>query len=443
MMLNFAAYVFAFLAYYAVGFAFQFGACSRSTRRPRILGGTPTTESLPYRQRSVGLSGGQRLLPDRSSVRCQAVICLTLFEVVFMETAGYIIVGAICERITFWAFLLCELFIGALLYPSFRLLGLGRRMDFAAGIRPCTLGHGYVDFAGSTVVHGVGGFCAMALAVILGPRLGKYGPDGKPRAFPASQSCFCRDGHVRPAIWLDGFQSRFDPGRDRPADFGNRHEYQSGCRRGLSGGDGACGTSCLASRTSRWPVTACLPAWSRSPLLARLYRRQLAVVIGIVAGYCRVSSVFYSTNACLRSMILAARFRSTDTADGSARCAVGIFADGTYGAGWNGVGVASYLGQGRPRRHWIDPRRFLAVLDATRRSHVISCLFVHGHLRGFQGRQCLALDARLERSGAYGSRCAGVRNARVSRRRRGNADCGIAGSAARSLGIERERPKRL
>jgi ammonia channel protein AmtB len=43
---------------------------------------------------------------------------LTLFEVVFMETAGYIIVGAICERITFWAFLLCELFIGAILYPS-------------------------------------------------------------------------------------------------------------------------------------------------------------------------------------------------------------------------------------------------------------------------------------------------------------------------------------
>ena len=43
--------------------------------------------------------------------------CLTLFEVVFMETAGYIIVGAICERITFWAFLLCELFVGGMLYP--------------------------------------------------------------------------------------------------------------------------------------------------------------------------------------------------------------------------------------------------------------------------------------------------------------------------------------
>src|SRR5262249_58178769 len=44
---------------------------------------------------------------------------LMLFEVVFMETAGYIIVGAICERITFWAFLLAEMFMGALLYPIF------------------------------------------------------------------------------------------------------------------------------------------------------------------------------------------------------------------------------------------------------------------------------------------------------------------------------------
>ena len=47
------------------------------------------------------------------------------------------------------------------------------------------LGHGYVDFAGSTVVHAVGGFCAMALAAILGPRLGKFGTGGKIRAFPA------------------------------------------------------------------------------------------------------------------------------------------------------------------------------------------------------------------------------------------------------------------
>src|SRR5207342_1834780 len=105
------------------------------------------------------------------------------------ETAGYIIVGAICERITFGGFLLCELFVGALLYPIFGcwvwgggwMSQLGATMGF---------GHGYVDFAGSSVVHAVGGFCAMALAVILGPRLGKYRADGTPAAFPAHNVAF-------------------------------------------------------------------------------------------------------------------------------------------------------------------------------------------------------------------------------------------------------------
>ena len=100
-----------------------------------------------------------------------------------METAGYIIVGAICERITFWSFLLCEAFIGAILYPVFGCWVWGGGWLSQLG-STWHLAHGYVDFAGSTVVHAVGGFCAMALAVILGPRLGKYGPDGKARAFP-------------------------------------------------------------------------------------------------------------------------------------------------------------------------------------------------------------------------------------------------------------------
>ena len=66
--------------------------------------------------------------------------CLALFEVVFMETAGYIIVGAICERITFGAFLLCELFIGRVSVSDLRLLGLGRRLDVADLDRRCTGG---------------------------------------------------------------------------------------------------------------------------------------------------------------------------------------------------------------------------------------------------------------------------------------------------------------
>ena len=186
MMLNFAAYVFAFLAYYAVGYAFQFGAVAINAA-PTNLGGIPTLNHFLVGSGQWGFVGGKGFFlvgPAYDS----ASNCLTLFEVVFMETAGYIIVGAVCERITFWAFLLCELFIGAILYPISGCWTWGGGWLSQVG-STLNLGHGYVDFAGSTVVHAVGGFCAMALAIILGPRLGKYGPGGRFGSFPRTTSC--------------------------------------------------------------------------------------------------------------------------------------------------------------------------------------------------------------------------------------------------------------
>src|SRR5690242_5681452 len=117
MMLNFAAYVFAFLAYYAVGYAFQFGAVAVNAA-PTNLGGTPTLNRFLLGSGSWGFLGGHGFFLSGTGYDAGSNV-LTLFEVVFMETAGYIIVGAICERITFWAFLLCEIFMGAILYPIF------------------------------------------------------------------------------------------------------------------------------------------------------------------------------------------------------------------------------------------------------------------------------------------------------------------------------------
>ena len=205
MMLNFAAYVFAFLAYYAVGYAFQFGAVAVNAA-PANIGGTPTLNQFLIGGGQWGFLGGKGFFLTGPAYDAGSN-CLALFQVVFMETAGYIIVGAICERITFWAFLLCELFMGAILYPIFGcwvwgggwMSQLGSTMNF---------GHGYVDFAGSTVVHAVGGFAAMALALILGPRLGKYGRDGKPRAFPAHNLVYVVTGTF---ILLFGWMG-FNPG---------------------------------------------------------------------------------------------------------------------------------------------------------------------------------------------------------------------------------------
>ncbi len=182
MMLNFAAYVFAFLAYYAVGYAFQFGGLAINAPFGNI-GGTPTLNTFLLGNGQWGFLGGKGIFLAGPAYDAGSN-CLSLFQVVFMETAGYITVGAICKRITFGAFLLCEMFVGAFLYPVFGcwVWGGGWMSQLGATMN---LGHGYVDFAGSTVVHAVGGFCAMALALILGPRLGQYGPDGKPRAFSA------------------------------------------------------------------------------------------------------------------------------------------------------------------------------------------------------------------------------------------------------------------
>ena len=205
MMLNFAAYVFAFLAYYAVGYAFQFGAVAINAA-PTNLGGVPTLNHFLIGSGQWGFVGGKGFFlvgPAYDS----ASDCLTLFEVVFMETAGYIIVGAICERISFWAFLLCELFIGAVLYPISGCWTWGGGWLSQLG-STMNLGHGYVDFAGSTVVHAVGGFCAMALAIILGPRLGKFGPGGKIRVFPAHNIVYVVTGTF---ILLFGWMG-FNPG---------------------------------------------------------------------------------------------------------------------------------------------------------------------------------------------------------------------------------------
>src|SRR5580692_1757517 len=205
MMLNFAAYVFAFLAYYAVGYAFQFGAVAINAA-PTNLGGIPTLNHFLIGSGQWGFVGGKGFFlvgPAYDS----ASNCLTLFEVVFMETAGYIIVGAVCERITFWAFLLCELFIGAILYPISGCWTWGGGWLSQLG-STMNMGHGYVDFAGSSVVHAVGGFAAMALAIILGPRLGKYGPGGRIRVFPAHNIVYVVTGTF---ILLFGWMG-FNPG---------------------------------------------------------------------------------------------------------------------------------------------------------------------------------------------------------------------------------------
>ena len=97
----------------------------------------------------------------------------------FMDTTATIPTGSMAERWKWKSFAIWGLFCGAIYYPLFAAWTWGGGW-LAKTWDTMSLGTGYVDFAGSGVVHAVGGVAALAGALVLGPRIGKYGPDGKP-----------------------------------------------------------------------------------------------------------------------------------------------------------------------------------------------------------------------------------------------------------------------
>lgn len=101
-----------------------------------------------------------------------------IFQTVFAATAATIVSGAMAERTKFIGYLVYSFFITLFIYPIFGSWAWGGLLDGGGWLENL----GFLDFAGSTVVHSIGGWLALAGALMLGPRLGKYGPDGKPKA---------------------------------------------------------------------------------------------------------------------------------------------------------------------------------------------------------------------------------------------------------------------
>ena len=138
-----------------------------------------------------------------------------IFQTVFCATAATIVSGAMAERTKFVSYLVYSALISAFIYPIFGswawggLFHGGGWLEAPEGGFLANLGlPGFCDFAGSTVVHSVGGWLALAGALVLGPRTGKYSADGRPNALP---------GHSLPLaalgvfiLWLGWFG--FNPG---------------------------------------------------------------------------------------------------------------------------------------------------------------------------------------------------------------------------------------
>jgi Amt family ammonium transporter len=151
MMMNLTSFAVALIAYYAVGFAFQFGGVAPVAN----LGGLGPLSGL-FPHGNAGLIGTHGFFLQSGHGYDVGVIAMFLFQVVFLETAGYIIIGAIAERISFAGFLLAELAVGAIIYPIYGnwLWGGGWMAKLGTSMH---WGHGAVDFAGSGVVHARGG----------------------------------------------------------------------------------------------------------------------------------------------------------------------------------------------------------------------------------------------------------------------------------------------
>ena len=97
------------------------------------------------------------------------------FQIMFCSTAATIVSGAIAERTKFSVYLMGSFFISAVIYPIFGGWAWGSLFEGQGWLKAI----GFIDFAGSTVVHSVGAWCALVAAIIIGPRMGRFGRDGK------------------------------------------------------------------------------------------------------------------------------------------------------------------------------------------------------------------------------------------------------------------------
>src|SRR5580692_10314955 len=261
-------------------------------------------------------------------------LAMFLFAVVFMDTAATIPTGAMAERWKFSAFAIYGLFISMFLYPLYGNWVWGGGWLSQLGVN-LGLGHGHVDFAGSSVVHMTGGVTALAGAYMVGPRIGKFRRDGAIGALPGHNLPMAVSGTLILAFGWFGFNcgSTLAATDSRIAIIA--------VNTMLSSAAGA-----LASLLYLWhrynkPDIAMASNGLLGGLVAitapcAFVTPAAAVLIGTVAGLLVVWAV----------LELERRFRIDDPVGAVAvhgacgiwgALALGLFADGTYGDGWNGV----------------------------------------------------------------------------------------------------------
>lgn len=194
------------------------------------------------------------------------VLAFWMFQCVFAATAATIVSGAVAERTKFTGYLIYSAVLCAFIYPVFGSWAWGSLLNGGGWLE----GMGFIDFAGSTVVHSIGGWAALAGAIVLGPRLGKYGKNGEVRAIPGHNIPMAAIGVF--ILWLGWFG--FNPGSTTTADKSIAMIFVN---TNLSAAAGA--------------IAAMLLSWAifKKPDVGMSLNGALAGLVGITAGCANVS----------------------------------------------------------------------------------------------------------------------------------------------------------
>ncbi len=182
MSMNFMIYAIGIVGFFLVGFGLAFGGLG-NVGVPQLGGmkGLDGMFTVNIGGTAWGLFGTSGFALAGKSYDV-AIIAFFLFQLVFMDTAATIPTGSMAERFRWKPFVVYGFFISAILYPVFAAWAWGG--GWLSQLGRIGLGQGYVDFAGSGVVHSIGGWCALAGAIAVGPRIGKYLKDGRIREIP-------------------------------------------------------------------------------------------------------------------------------------------------------------------------------------------------------------------------------------------------------------------
>lgn len=335
MGMNFLIYPLGCIAFYVYGFAIGWGNWWNGPVPP---GWYPSLgPGLSLLNEGFGLAGGKYGLIGLkgfflNGMEDVSVLALFFFMMVFMDTTATIPTGSMAERWAWKNFVLYGLWV-ALPYCIFANWVWGGGWLAQAG-KNWGLGHGAVDFAGSAVVHAMGGAIALAGAIILGPRIGKYSADGKPQALPAHSIPFVVVGTFILAFGWFGFNPGSTlSGTDLRISLVVVNTMLAGVAAALSSHAALTlkglkpDPSMLCNGMLAGLVAITAPCAFVSPWAA--------VVIGAIAGFIVVYGVFFFDRIGVDDPVGATSVHGLNGLFGV--ISVGIFSNGKYGAGWNGV----------------------------------------------------------------------------------------------------------